>query len=70
MQTDMTTRPAKYTPAVDLYTAGFPCQPYSLMGKNEGLNNKNGRGHAFGYVLENINHKLENVANITSARRL
>ena len=33
---DATTRDVDATPAVDLYTAGFPCQPYSSQGCHGG----------------------------------
>lgn len=39
---------------VDLYISGFPCQPFSSVGKREGLKDKKGRGSIFFHVLETI----------------
>ena len=58
-------------PEVDLYTAGFPCQPWSRSGLRQGRRDKQGRGNIFHYVAEYIYHKLpkvcllENVASLT-----
>ena len=45
-------------PQVDLYTAGFPCQPWSSAGKGEGRRDEQGRGLIFDHVLKYINEKL------------
>ena len=58
------------TPTVDVYVAGFPCQPYSAAGKNQGMNDS--RADVFSGVLDYIRHRLptiyilENVKNLTS----
>jgi len=58
------------TPAVDIYVAGFPCQPYSAAGKNKGMTDS--RADVFSGVLDYIRNRLptifvlENVKNLTS----
>lgn len=58
------------TPTVDIYVAGFPCQPYSAAGKNKGM--KDSRADVFSGVLDYIRHRLptifvlENVKNLIS----
>ena len=39
---DICKRRPQNTPLVDLYAAGFPCQPYSGMGKSGGLHDPRG----------------------------
>ena len=62
----------KSTPTVDIYVAGFPCQPYSAAGQNKGMDDS--RADVFSGVLDYIRQKLptifilENVKNIVSKR--
>lgn len=57
---------------VDLVTYGFPCQPFSLAGRQEGFEDSKGRGNLFFDALRVIKHCMpkiaiaENVKNLTS----
>lgn len=57
---------------IDLITYGFPCQPFSSAGRQEGFNDTKGRGNLFFDALRIIQHckpKIaiaENVKNLTS----
>ena len=48
-------------PYVDLYIAGFPCQPFSTMGMQQGLDDTQGRGTIFFGVLDYIQTKLPKI---------
>jgi DNA (cytosine-5)-methyltransferase 1 len=57
-------------PDHDILTAGFPCQPFSIAGKQKGFNNS--KSNIFWKILEIMDHHkpnyviLENVKNLTS----
>ena len=59
---------------VDLVTYGFPCQPFSVAGRQEGFDDSKGRGNLFFDALRIINHckpkiaMMENVKNLTSKK--
>ena len=59
---------------IDLVTYGFPCQPFSQAGKQEGFEDSKGRGNLFFDALRVIQHYqpkiaiAENVKNLTSPR--
>lgn len=59
-------------PAHDILCAGFPCQPFSKAGKQQGFNDEKERGNLFYKIMEVLaNHQpeyviLENVANLKS----
>lgn len=55
---DMNSRKNDKAPGCHLYVAGFPCQPYSLAGKKEGLEDTQGRGKIFWSVRRYIRKKL------------
>ena len=45
--TDITKRNHEELPKLDLYIAGFPCQPFSTLGKHQGFDDQKGRGTIF-----------------------
>jgi len=52
MYEDLTKRDNKQAPKVDVYVAGFPCQPFSTAGLQQGFKDKKGRGEVFFNVLD------------------
>lgn len=66
MERDVTDLPKD----VDLYASGFPCQPFSVAGQMQGVEQKNGQ--VIFSILESIEHMLpnsfvlENVSNLLS----
>jgi DNA (cytosine-5)-methyltransferase 1 len=67
---DITQRKLKDIPDIDLYVCGFPCQPFSMAGKREGV--RDARGTIFWECLRVIRYKkpmvfiLENVRGLLS----
>jgi len=64
---DLTERDNAKAAKADLYVAGFPCQPFSVSGLQQGFKDQAGRGNIFFKVLEYLKLKspkvfvLENV---------
>lgn len=48
----------KQIPDFDILLAGFPCQPYSIAGLRQGLDDEKGRGAVFLSMLEVLRKKL------------
>ena len=69
--TDVVNRDLEKVPKVDVYTAGFPCQPWSSEGKGQGRRDELGRGRVFDHVAKYIEKRppkvflLENVQAIS-----
>ena len=61
MYPDIVNRDNAATPYVDVYVAGFPCQPFSVAGKQQGFDDSKGRGHIFYHVLGYISAQLPKV---------
>ncbi len=69
---DVTERDNTAVRSVDVYVAGFPCQPFSVAGKQQGFNDSQGRGVIFWNILQYIEVRrpnifiLENVKGLTT----
>mmetsp|Transcript_58013 Transcript_58013/g.175372 ORF Transcript_58013/g.175372 Transcript_58013/m.175372 type:complete len:372 (-) Transcript_58013:35-1150(-) len=67
---DITTRDQSKAPRADLYVAGFPCQPFSTAGLQQGFDDARGRGEIFWHVRDYLEKKtprvfvLENVSGL------
>ena len=61
-------------PDFDLFTGGFPCQPFSTVGKRQGVEDERGRGTLFGDIIRICEVKqpkyilLENVKGLLTGR--
>lgn len=63
-----------YFPDFDLFTGGFPCQPFSTVGKRQGQEDERGRGTLFGDIIRICEVKqpqyilLENVKGLLTGK--
>jgi DNA (cytosine-5)-methyltransferase 1 len=61
-------------PSFDLFTGGFPCQPFSTVGKRQGQEDERGRGTLFGDIIRICEYKkpkyilLENVKGLRTGK--
>ena len=61
-------------PKFDLFTGGFPCQPFSTVGKRQGQEDERGRGTLFGDIIRICEEKkpkyilLENVKGLRTGK--
>ena len=55
---DITARHPAELPEHDLYVAGFPCQPFSCAGRNQGLQDGQGRGLIIAHVIAALQTKM------------
>lgn len=71
---DITSIDTKQLPDFDLFTGGFPCQPFSSAGLQLGENDKYGRGTLLHHILRIVEDKrpqyilLENVKGLTAKK--
>ena len=67
---DIRNRDVMQVPYVDLYVAGFPCQPFSVAGKKQGFWDEQGRGTLFFDIINYINEKRPKVFILENVRGL
>lgn len=69
---DITTVDEKTLPTgvVDILTYGFPCQPFSVAGKQEGFDDSKGRGNLFFDALRIIKHCKPKIAIAENVKNL
>jgi len=70
MYEDLTKRDNNEAPKVDLYVAGFPCQPFSSAGKQQGFSDERGRGMIFFEILDYLKKKRPTVFILENVSRL
>lgn len=58
------------TGVVDILTYGFPCQPFSVAGKQEGFDDSKGRGNLFFDALRIIQHCKPKIAIAENVKNL
>jgi len=71
---DLTKRDNAKAPKADLYVAGFPCQPFSTAGLQQGFGDARGRGEIFWHVRDYLEQQrprvfvLENVSGLVKIK--
>ena len=55
---------------VDIFTAGFPCQPFSTMGKGEGTNDSLGRGLVIEHIIRYLHDRQPKIFLLENVRGL
>jgi DNA (cytosine-5)-methyltransferase 1 len=71
---DLTQRDNAKAPTADLYVAGFPCQPFSTAGLQQGFSDARGRGEIFWRVRDYLEQQrprvfvLENVSGLVKIK--
>merc|ERR1719331_836869 len=71
---DLTERDNSKAPKADLYVAGFPCQPFSTAGLQQGFSDARGRGEIFWHVRDYLEQQkprvfvLENVSGLVKIK--
>ena len=55
---------------VDIFTAGFPCQPFSTMGKGEGTNDSLGRGLVIEHIIRYLRDRQPKIFLLENVRGL
>jgi len=72
---DLTQRDNARAPKADLYVAGFPCQPFSSAGLQQGFKDRRGRGKIFFHILDYLEKRkprvfvLENVSGLVKIKK-
>ena len=72
---DLTKRDHAKAPACNLYVAGFPCQPFSSAGLQQGFNDSKDRGKIFFHIRDYIQEQtpkvfiLENVSGLVTLKK-
>lgn len=57
-------------PSHDILLAGFPCQPFSVMGERKGFQDVQGRGNLFFYLVDAIQSHLPHAFVLENVRNL
>lgn len=67
---DVTEESFRRAPRVDVFFAGFPCQPFSLAGRGQGLLDTKGRGVVICYLIRYLTERLPKAAVLENVKGL
>ena len=67
---DVTKRDNSKTPYVDIYVAGFPCQPFSVAGKKQGFKDEKDRGKIFWALHDYIDKQRSEIFTLENVKGL